>query len=109
MGTLGGHISPAPSHPCSPTTAHAPAEGKKKKSPNYAFTQLVHSGSVHPVGGMLLHLLHTLRRRPAMTPQRKVLLKIQEGPDAQVCRAEIRIYLGRVQVGVETWIGDWKG
>lgn len=42
MGTLGGHISPAPSHPCSPTTAHAPAEGKKKKkSPNYAFTQLV--------------------------------------------------------------------
>lgn len=31
MGTLGGHISPAPSHPCSPTTAHAPAEGKRKK------------------------------------------------------------------------------
>lgn len=103
-------ISP-PLHPIpAPPRPHThPQKEKKKKSPNYAFTQLVHSGSVHPVGGMLLHLLHTLRRRPATTPQRKVLLKIQEGPDAQVCRAEIRIYLGRVQVGVETWIGDWKG
>lgn len=30
MGTLGGHISPAPSHSCSPTTAHTPAAENKQ-------------------------------------------------------------------------------
>lgn len=99
-------VPPLLPHDCTHTRIR---KKKKTNSLNCAFTQLTHSGSAHPVVGMLLHLLQTLRRRPAMTPQGSVLLKIPEGLDAQVCRAEIRIYLGRVQVGVGTWIGDWKG
>lgn len=95
----------------------SPNHPSRRGSQKSKCTQLVRTA--RPVGGMLSYRFQTLRRLLAMTDQRSVLLKIQEGLDSRspscwaeargllllrVRRVESRLYLR--QVGVGRWIGD---